>query len=464
MTTTRPGPHAVSSTPFWLDSPLRPQPRPALARSTSTDLLVVGGGYQGLWTALKAKERRPDRDVVLLEAGRVGGAASGRNGGFVSSSLTHGIGGAHSRWPGHTADLERLGLNNLAGLRADLDRHGIECEFEMTGKLAVATDEHQMRLLEATRELQVRYGHDVTVLSGDDVAKRLASPRFVGGTFAPGLNALVNPAKLAWGLLAACESAGVRVFESSPVLGLREVRDGVRATTATAAVKAAGVVLATNGFRPLLRRLRLTTVPVYDYALVTEPLTPAQLESIGWSGREGVTDSGNQFHYTRLTADDRVLWGGYDAVYHYGSRISDDLDQRPRTFGVLAEHFAQTFPTLREVRFTHAWGGLIDTSTRFFATYGRAAHGRIAYALGHTGLGVASTRFAAEACLDLLDGLDTERTRSPLVRSTALPFPPEPVRWAGVQVTRWSLAREDATGRRNPWLRALDRFGVGFDS
>jgi glycine/D-amino acid oxidase-like deaminating enzyme len=225
------------------------------------------------------------------------------------------------------------------------------------------------------------------------------------------------------------------------------------------------VVLATNAYRPLLRRLRLMTVPVWDYALMTEPLTEAQRAAIGWEGREGIGDAGNQFHYYRTTRDGRILWGGYDAIYHYGSCIAPEHEQREETFEVLARNFATTFPQLADVAFSHAWGGVIDTCTRFTAFYGTAMHGRVGYALGFTGLGVAATRFAGEVVLDLLAGLDTPRTRLEMVRKRPVPFPPEPARWAGIELTRRSLASMDANGgKQNVWLKAMDRLGLGFDS
>jgi glycine/D-amino acid oxidase-like deaminating enzyme len=131
---------------------------------------------------------------------------------------------------------------------------------------------------------------------------------------------------------------------------------------------------------------------------------------------------------------------------------------------VLAQHFAHTFPQLAGTRFTHRWSGVIDTCTRFCAFFGTAHRGRTAYATGFTGLGVGASRFAADVMLDLLSGEPTERTRLEMVRRKPLPFPPEPFTSAGIQATRWSLAREDATGRRNLWLRTLDRLGLGFDS
>lgn len=225
------------------------------------------------------------------------------------------------------------------------------------------------------------------------------------------------------------------------------------------------VALGTNIFPSLVKRVRPYTVPVYDYALMTEPLTPEQLESIGWKGRQGLGDSANQFHYFRLSADNRILWGGYDAIYPYGGRLSADLDQRPETFLKLAEQFFDCFPQLSGVHFSHAWGGAIDTCSRFTAFFGTAHQRRVAYAAGYTGLGVGSTRFGAEVMLDLLDGEETERTRLEMVRSKPMPFPPEPFAWAGIEITKRSLAHADSNGgHRNLWLKTMDKLGLGFDS
>jgi glycine/D-amino acid oxidase-like deaminating enzyme len=206
--------------------------------------------------------------------------------------------------------------------------------------------------------------------------------------------------------------------------------------------------------------------PVYDYVIVTEPLSAARRRELGWNGGQGIADRGNQFHYYRLTPDGRVLFGGYDAIYHFRNRVDDaTLNRRPATFQLLADHLLQTFPALEGVSVTHAWGGPIDTCSRFCVTFGRALGGSAVYAVGYTGLGVAASRFGARTALDLLDGADTERTRLRLVRTRPLPFPPEPARWAVIQATRAALARADAHGgRRGPWLRALDRLGLGFDS
>jgi glycine/D-amino acid oxidase-like deaminating enzyme len=452
-------------TPYWLADPAAPEPAAALTGRTSCDLAVVGGGYTGLWTALRAKERDPSLDVVLLEADIAGGAASGRNGGFCSASLTHGLGNGLARWPGEMPTLERLGRENLDGIEATLRRYGIDCEFERTGELDVATEDWQLAELAALAKEAAAVGRKLELLDDGAVRAEVGSPTYRGGLWDRDGVAMVHPAKLAWGLRQACLTAGVRVFERTPVRSIEDEDGRLRLRTPYGSAVAAQVALGTGGFPAPLRRLRYFIAPVYDYVLVTEPLSAAQLASIGWRNRQGVGDSGNQFHYYRLTADNRVLWGGYDAVYHYGGAVRAELERRPETFAMLAGHFFTTFPQLSEVRFSHAWGGVIDTCSRFCAFYGTAHGGRLAYAAGYTGLGVGATRFGADVMLDLLSGAETERTRLTMVRSRPVPFPPEPLRYGVVQLTRWSLARADRRqGRRNLWLRALDAFGVGFDS
>ncbi|WP_433285289.1 NAD(P)/FAD-dependent oxidoreductase [Micromonospora sp. CA-244673] len=457
--------------PYWLDRPERPDPLPPLTGVHDADLLVVGGGYSGLWTALLAKEADPDRDVLLVDAGTCGWAASGRNGGFCAASLTHGLANGAERWPGEIDELERLGRENLDAIAAAVTRHGIDCDFERTGELAVAVEPYQLAGLAEDAELARRYGHDVALLDRDEVRAEVTSPTYLGGMWDRDRVALLDPAKLAWGLRRAALDLGVRIHEHTRVTGLGRDGGALRAATvggpdaAPGAVRARQVVLATNAFPPLLRRLRAWLVPVYDYALMTEPLTPAQRDAIGWRNRQGLADTGNQFHYYRMTADGRILFGGYDAVYHYGNRMAPELEQREATFTALASHFFTTFPQLDGLRFSHRWGGVIDTCTRFCAFFGTAYEGRVAYAAGFTGLGVGATRFGARVMLDLLGGEETPLTRLDLVRRKPLPFPPEPIRATGIHLTRWSLARADAReGRRNLWLRTLDRLGLGFDS
>lgn len=450
---------------FWLDGPValsghEAPKHPSFSGTASYDLVVVGGGYTGLWTALMAKQRDPDARVALLEGKTVGWAASGRNGGFCEASLTHGEKNGLSRFPGEYERLEELGLENLDEIEQTVASLGLDCDFERTGALAVAVEEHQVAELEADRDAS-----DVEFFDGPAMRAEINSPTYLAGLWSTRDTAMVHPGKLALELARACRETGVDLFERSVVKGLTDEADEIVVTLAGGRVRAKRVALATNAFPSLLKRYRLHTVPVYDYVLMTEPLTDAQLASIGWSRRQGVADMANQFHYYRLTSDNRILFGGYDAIYHYGGRIRPKYEDRPSSHRMLASHFLTTFPQLEGIRFTHRWAGVIDTSTRFTAFFGRAYGDRVAYAAGFTGLGVGSSRFAANVMLDRLAGLSTERTSLALVNSMPLPFPPDPVAWMGVEVSRWAMDRADHNrGKRNLVLRTLDAVGLGFDS
>ncbi|WP_415951424.1 NAD(P)/FAD-dependent oxidoreductase [Streptomyces sp. KLOTTS4A1] len=453
--------------PYWLDDPGRPDPQPALTGDEQCDLLVVGGGYSGLWTALIAKERDPGRDVVLVESRSIGWAASGRNGGFCAASLTHGTANGLARWPAEIAKLEELGARNLDAIEEAVGRYGIDCDFERTGEIDVATEPYQLaELREAYEDLRANgLDEGVRLMDADEVRAEIDSPTFLGGLHDTRGVAMLHPAKLAWGLARACRELGVRIYESTPATDLAPSGSGMAVRTPYGRIRARRVALGTNVFPSLVKRLRPYTVPVYDYALMTEPLSEEQLASIGWRGRQGLSDTANQFHYFRLSADHRILWGGYDAVYRYGGKVRAEYDQRPETFAKLAEQFFTCFPQLAGLRFSHAWGGAIDTCTRFSAFYGTAHRGRVAYAAGFTGLGVGATRFGADVMLDLLAGERTERTELEMVRTKPLPFPPEPFAWTGIELTRRSLVRADRNeGRRNAWLKVMDRLGFGFDS
>lgn len=448
---------------FWLDD-LPDQPtRPKLAGDRTADLVVVGAGYTGLWTALLAKRRDPDMRVVVVEGRTVGWAASGRNGGFCDASLTHGHENGVTRWPNEIDELDRLGLANLDAMGDDIASYGIDADWERTGGLAVAVEPHQLAWVDEWMKETPDEG--LVHLNAQEIQASVHSPTYLGAVWETRTTALVHPGKLVAGLARAAEAAGVEIFEHSPAHALDDVEGGARVVTTHGRVTAPFVALGTNVFPSLLKRNRLMTVPVYDYALMTEPLSDEQLESIGWKDRQGISDLANQFHYYRLSADNRILFGGYDAVYYYGRRLRRKHEDRPQTFETLASHFFTTFPQLEGLRFTHKWAGAIDTSTQFCAFFGTARKGHVAYAAGFTGLGVAATRFAAEVMLDLLSGEKTERTELEMVRKRPLPFPPEPAAAMGINATRWSLDRADHNrGRRNVLLRTLDALGLGFDS
>lgn len=453
--------HALSGTeqrPFWLaDIELDHYPR--LDGTLAADLAVVGGGYTGLWTALLAKQRHPEWRVVVLEANTLGWAASGRNGGFCEASLTHGEQNGETRFPHEHERLRELGFENLDAIEAQVTKLKLDCDFERTGSIALATEPYQLA------ELQGPHREDEVYFDQAAIQAEIASPSYLAGLWSKREAAMVHPAKLARALGRAATAAGVEIFEDSKVTALSTDNRGSTLRTPNGSVQATKVALGTNVFPSLLKRNSLMTVPVYDYVLMTEPLSKEQLESIGWRNRQGLSDLANQFHYYRLSADQRILFGGYDAIYHYGRRVNPKYEDRAASFQKLASHFFTTFPQLEGLRFSHRWAGAIDTCTRFCAFFGTARGGKVAYAAGFTGLGVAATHFAAEVMLDQLEGLKTERTQLEMVRSRPLPFPPEPAAYLGIQATRRALNQADHhQGKRNLLLKTLDAVGLGFDS
>lgn len=453
--------HRVS----WLDQPGAPSTEPPLLASTDTDLLVIGGGFTGLWTAICAKDRHPDRDVVLIEAETIAFGGSGRNGGFISASLTHGLAHGEHIWPGEMPELVRQGRENLQAIADFVDREGIDADLRLVGKTAIALTSHAKAQLPNMLELHTKWGEDVELLDHHAMHGDVQSPTYLGGLRVRSGGGLMDPTKLCWGLKASAQRRGVRIFENTKATFISADRNGsIAVQTPLAAIRARNVALATNGFTPLLKRLKYRMLPIFDHVLVTEPLTASQLESIGWRENQGLTDIGNQFHYYRRTPDNRILWGGYDAIYHRGNNTNPALEQRDSSHQLLAAQFLTTFPQLEGIRFSHKWAGIIDSTSRFTPAFGTAMGGNLAYAVGYTGLGTASSRFGALTMLDLLDKEQTERTTLTMVTRKPFPFPPEPLRYPLVQFTRSRLAREDRTGKRGLWLRTLDHFGLGFNS
>lgn len=455
----------ASSVPYWLDAGPEVSPAQPLEGDVECDLAIVGAGLSGLWAALQALEREPGRSVVVLDRGRVAGAASGRNGGFIASSLTHGIGNGRARFPAEMQELERLGRENFDAIGAAIERLGIDCDLELTGSLDVAVEAHEVEGLAAEARVLESFGHEAAMLDREQVRAEVHSPLYLGGVWQRSGAGLLDPVRLAVGLATATTRLGARIHEHSPVQSLQRRGAGVDLVTAGGRVQARRALLATSASPGLIAAIRRRVVAVWDYVLVTEPLSEPQRESIGWLNRQGIGDLANRFHYYRQTSDGRILFGGYDAVYHYGSGAGDEHAQRDETFAMLASHFFSAFPQLEGIRFSHRWGGAIDTCSRFFAFQGTALDGRVAYTVGHTGLGVGASRFGAGVALDMLDRVESEATRLRTMQAKPFPFPPEPLRWAAIELTRNRLAAADRrSGRRGLWLRTLDRLGLGFDS
>ncbi|HUH06324.1 MAG TPA: FAD-dependent oxidoreductase [Egibacteraceae bacterium] len=448
---------------YWWTTSAQRQVEP-LRGEVNADIAIVGAGYTGLWTSLALLDREPWLRVAICERESVGFGGSGRNGGFLEPSLTHGLANGVRHFSDEVGELERLADQSYEGFRAFLKAHRVDCDFEPTGMLDVAVDDWQVDELREQAELHQRFGHAAELLDADDVSEHLASPRFLAGLHRPAAGGVLNPAKLAGELARVAQEQGAQIYERTPVLRISPARAGVVIEAAGGTVRAERAVLATNAYSgELLRRTRRHFVPVWDYILVSAQLTERQLDAIGWKRRQGVSDAGNQFHYFRLTADNRILWGGYDALYHFGSRPGERAS--PATWAKLEEHFRATFPQLSDLEFEWRWGGAIATTTRFTPVFGDALGGRVVYALGYTGLGVAATRFAGRVLADRLLDPASPLLQLRYVTSSPFPFPPEPLRWAGVALVRRALARADRRqGARGPVLQVLDRFGIGFDS
>ena len=455
------------ATSYWLAASASGPDRPTLASDETADIVIVGAGFTGLWTAVALTDTDPTLRVVVLEADTVGYGASGRNGGFCSASLTHGLANGIRHFPDELAVLEREGVSNFRALVQFTRKHEIDCDLEETGILDVADRPHQVEEFRAWVDEAAAWGEELEFMDGERIRAEVRSPLWLAALHRPpGRDAILDPARLVRGLARVCEERGVTIHEGSRVTAVERQAGRVRVRTAGGQSVVAGhVVVATSAYSGWLRRLSAHFVPVYDYVLVSDPLSAEQVASIGWERRQGMADANNQFHYFRLTADNRILWGGYDAIYYFGNGVGPQYDRRPTTFAKLEAQFRVTFPQLADIGFPYRWGGAIDTTSRFTVTFGQALGGRLTYALGYTGLGVGASRWAGGIVRDFILRPDSDLLRLRFVQSRPIPFPPEPFRSAAVQAVRWELDRADRNeGRRGLFLRTLDALGIGFDS
>ena len=437
----------------------------ALAGDVDADVAIVGAGFTGLWTALFLKELEPSLSVCVVEKNGAGYGASGRNAGIVGESIDH----SHELAIAHfgldeARELARVGRENLDEMERFLRDRSIDAGFERPGQLNVALTPAHVEGLEASRRAAERVGAPgLKILSSAETRAELDSPLYLGALVSP-RNALVDPVRLVDGLRAEAARLGVKIFEGAAVSGFRFPADRVVVETAQGSVRARRGVLATNAYsHHLFPRLAFRFLPLYDYILVSEPLTPAQRAAIGWKGRQGVVDSRTFFNYYRLTADDRILWGTSEAAYYPGNRVDASRDHSPKHYADLRASFRRHFPQLAELAFPYAWGGPIASTTRLTPFFGTLA-GRLSYGLGYTGHGIGSTRVAGKILAHLALDRQSPLLELSMVRRKPFPFPPEPLRRLAVSAVTRSLRKVDAGGKPGVMLRALDAMGISFSS
>jgi glycine/D-amino acid oxidase-like deaminating enzyme len=449
----------VTLFPLWLDNPAAPTPeRPLIGRSEA-DLVIVGGGFTGLWAAIQAKEADPGRDVVLIEAAKVAHGASGRPGGIVSTSIMHGLSNAQRIFPDDLEALERLGHDNAKGFADTLERYDIDAEIEWGGELTVAVDAAHLPGLKEEFELHRRHGYDVVYLDRDGAQAQVASPLYQGALWSRSNSGTVHPAKLAWGLKAAALKLGVRLYEDSPLTHLESAGAGVTVRTHDGSLRAPKVLLATNAFAAGDHRIKHRVAAIRDRIIATQPLTDEQLARVGWAGRQGVYDTRTQLNYTRLTKNNRIVFGGR-VGYYFGNDTDPSADRDVRTYERLAKVFFTTFPQLDDVAFSHAWGGPIALTTRMAVHFQRYHGGKVIYAGGYSGFGVSASRFGARVGLALLDDPSAPELKLDCAATLPNVIPPEPFRWIGAKVTMYALADADEKGGwRRAWLRFVHALG-----
>jgi glycine/D-amino acid oxidase-like deaminating enzyme len=429
----------------WIADAGSPDVLPPLEGEHETDVVIVGGGYTGLWTAWHILATEPDADVVVLEGGRCGHGPSGRNGGFVSSldlslpSLRRDHGAAAA------ADWAAAARSTVDEIGAWCEAEGVDAAYRRGGELCVSTAPAQDGGVGSDAVDGVR----VLAVTAAEARARCASPVFGGGVFVPA-SATVHPARLAFGLRERLLARGARIFEGSRATGMRPAPAGVAVATASGRVRAGTAVLAVNAATGMLAPLRNRLTVSSSHVVCTEPV-PDVLEQLGWEGGEAISDGRALLHYTRTTRDGRIVFGWAGGRMAAGARPRGRMEVDPRVIEQVRADLVRFFPGLAGRRIAHAWGGPIDVSpTHRPAIVGLPGLPAWA-AFGYTGNGVGPAhlfgRTLAALCLDRRDPV----TRLPFVDPAPRAVPPEPLRIAGAAVIRRALVRKEAaeeTGRR----------------
>jgi len=318
-------------TTYWLDSLAAVDDEPPLQHNDQCDLLVVGGGFCGLWAALQAREQDPERNVVLIEAHSVANGASGRPAAIMSTSVMHGIDNTERIFPADVAELERLGRENMDAFSETLERYAIDCDLEWGGEMKVSIGDQGLETIEEDHQLYLKYGHDAVKLDKQAVQAEIHSPIFHGGTWSKQRCGTVHPGKLVRGLKRAALGVGVRLYENTPMLATRNTAGGICVDIPGATITACKVLLATNAWAAGHPHINRRVAAIRDRIVVTEPLGDEQMQKIGWHNRQGIYDTRTQLNYMRLTADNRILFGGR-LDYFYDNDTDPAVDRTAQPF------------------------------------------------------------------------------------------------------------------------------------
>ncbi|GAA1935632.1 FAD-dependent oxidoreductase [Microbacterium aoyamense] len=427
---------------WWRDLGGVPEPRDALAGDTDVDVAIVGGGYTGLWTAYYLKMLQPDLRVAVLEQRFAGFGASGRNGGWLTNSVT----GGRERYGRDGGARQQKALNeSVDEVIAVAAREGIDADIVKGGEFEVARTPAQLARLKVAAAHERAWPHtDVEEMDAGAAASRISIDGVLGGIWHPHC-ARVHPAKLARGLAATVERLGVPIFEQTRVV---RIEPG-RAVTERGIVRAAHVIRATEGFTADLHGEHRTWLPMNSSMIVTDPLPASTWATIGWEGRETLGDFAHVYMYAQRTADDRIAFGGRGVPYRYGSRVDTDGATQPRTIASLAALLRDFFPAAADVPIAHAWAGVLGVPRDWAATVGHDRATGLGWAGGYVGTGVTATNLAGRTLADLVLGRDTDLVRLPWVDHRAKRWEVEPLRWLAVNAiyTAYRAAdRAEASG------------------
>ncbi|UOQ90243.1 FAD-binding oxidoreductase [Agromyces endophyticus] len=415
---------------FWLQQVGVPTPRPALPGDLDVDVAIVGAGYTGLWTAYYLKRDQPDLRVAVLERRFAGYGASGRNGGWLTNSVTGGRAQYVKTHGREAAIAQQRALNaTVDEVIAVAATEGIDADIHKGGEFEVALNPAQLARLEAAGGSEQSWpATDVEVFDAKAAAARINVDGVLGGIWHPHA-ARIHPAKLALGLAQAVERLGVAIYEGTTVT---EIVPG-EARTDHGTVRAAHVLRATEGFTPDLKGLHRTWLPMNSSLIVTEPLAASVWEQIGWNGREVLGDFAHVYMYAQRTADDRIAFGGRGVPYRYGSHVDQDGQTQQRTIESLTALLNRFFPQTTSAAIDHAWSGVLGVPRDWAATVGHDRATGLGWAGGYVGTGVTATNLAGRTLRDLVLGQDTELTRLPWVGHQARNWEIEPLRWLAVQ-------------------------------